>query len=77
MICPACGEELIQKNRVALFVAGAVMLSTLGLAAFWTWFWAPGIILMLAGIYLVVWSTLGKGRWCRRCKQFIVIPDDP
>jgi len=32
----------------------------------------PAIILALAGIYLVAWGTIGKGRWCRNCKRFVV-----
>jgi hypothetical protein len=37
---------------------------------FFPFFWAPGVILLLTGIYLIVWATLGKGYWCRNCKKF-------
>jgi hypothetical protein len=70
MKCPTCGGETVQKNRVLLFAVGAVMLATPALAGVAAIFWAPAIVLFLAGIYLVVWSTLGRGRWCRNCKKF-------
>ena len=30
------------------------------------------IIMTLTGLYLLAWGTIGKGRWCRNCKQFVV-----
>jgi len=26
----------------------------------------------LAGVYLDLWATLGKERWCRGCKRFTI-----
>jgi hypothetical protein len=61
---------MIRKNRLRLFVVGAVMVASLSLAAYVPYFWAPGIVLALAGVYLLTWATLGKGSWCRTCKKF-------
>lgn len=72
MTCKTCGGEMIQKSRWRLFLAGVGMVASLGLAAATPYFWAPGVILSLAGAYLVVWATLGRGRWCRECKRFSV-----
>ena len=33
-------------------------------------FWVPGVGLGLTGAYLLVWAVVGKGRWCRNCKNF-------
>jgi len=30
----------------------------------------PAVIVALAGVYLIVWATAGKGQWCRTCKRF-------
>jgi hypothetical protein len=68
--CPACGGEMIQKSKVKLIMVGLCMLASVVIAFLVRWFWAPGIILALAGIYLLVWATLGKARWCRSCKKF-------
>jgi hypothetical protein len=32
--------------------------------------WVIGLFAALVGIYLLLWATLGKGRWCRQCKIF-------
>jgi hypothetical protein len=68
--CSTCGGEMVQKSPLRLFVAGMLMVASLAIAAFVPYFLAPGIILLLAGIYLMVWATVGKGRWCRECKKF-------
>jgi len=70
MQCKTCQGEMIQKSRLRLFVAGSLMVATLALAFFIPYFWLPGIILSLIGIYLIAWATLGKGYWCRTCKKF-------
>ena len=51
-------------------VVGAVMAASIGLAPYVPFLWAPGILLFLAGAYLLVLATLGKGDWCRSCKRF-------
>jgi hypothetical protein len=63
---------MIRKNRLRLFAVGVVMVASVALAAFIPYFWAPGIILVLTGVYLMIWATLGKGYWCRTCKQIRV-----
>jgi hypothetical protein len=70
MKCTTCDGELIQKNRVRLFAVGILMVCATGLAAVVPYFWAPGVILGLTGIYLILWATLGQGLWCRACKKF-------
>ena len=66
--CRTCGGALLQKNRLILFTVGMGMAASLVSALLFPLFWAPGIILGLAGAYLIVWAVLGKGRWCRNCK---------
>lgn len=70
MKCKTCGNEMIQKNRARLFLVGALMIVSIGTVFFIPIFWPPGIILLLTGLYLIVWATLGKGCWCRNCKRF-------
>jgi hypothetical protein len=48
------------------------MIASVALTAFNPYLLVPGVILLLTGIYLVVWVTLGKGRWCRQCKKFSI-----
>jgi hypothetical protein len=70
--CNTCGGEMFQKSRVRLFFVGFCMVASIAIAALVPYFWAPGAILVLAGGYLMVWATLGKGLWCRTCKKFNV-----
>ena len=70
MQCKTCHGEMIQKSRLRLFLVGLLMAASLTLAFFIPYFWIPGILLALIGIYLIVWATLGKGCWCRTCKKF-------
>jgi hypothetical protein len=70
--CPTCGGELIHKSKVRLIVVGGCMVASIAIAFFIPWFWVPGIILALIGIYLLVWATLGRARWCRNCKKFSI-----
>jgi hypothetical protein len=70
--CRNCDGPLIRRNPLLLFVVGVLMCGSLGVAFFLAWFWVPGIILFLAGGYLVAWATLAGGRWCRNCKTFSV-----
>ena len=68
--CPACGTEMIQMSRSRLLVVGIGMIASVGLAVVVPVLWVPGIIAALTGVFLVVWATAGKGRWCRQCKTF-------
>ena len=68
--CHSCDGELIQKSRWRLFIVGTVMSALIVFAVFFPYLWVPGIVFALAGIYLIVWATLGRGRWCRQCKTF-------
>jgi hypothetical protein len=61
---------MVQRSRLRLFIVGVLMVASLAIAAFVPLFWAPGIILLLTGCYLIVWATFGKGSWCRTCKKF-------
>jgi len=70
MKCKSCNGEMIQKSRWRLFVVGALMSVSVLTALFFPCFWAPGVILVLTGAYLMVWATFGKGYWCRNCKKF-------
>jgi hypothetical protein len=72
--CPTCGGGMIQKSKARLLAVGFGMIASMAIAFFFPLFWAPGIILALTGIYLVVWATLGKARWCRNCKKFSLQP---
>ena len=70
--CSVCGGEMIQKSKARLVVVGLCMIASVAIAFFFPLFWAPGIVLALTGVYLVVWATLGKARWCRNCKKFSI-----
>jgi hypothetical protein len=63
---------MVQKSRGRLFLVGVLMICSTGLAYFVPFLWGPAVVLVLAGAYLVVWATLGHGRWCRTCKTFRV-----
>ncbi len=63
---------MILKNRVKLFVVGLGMIAAPGLAIVFRHFWLPSSVLALAGAYLLLWATIGKGYWCRNCKKFSV-----
>jgi peptidoglycan biosynthesis protein MviN/MurJ (putative lipid II flippase) len=71
MKCPGCGSELIQKSPVRLLLASAVMLAAAIAALFlYAVFWIAAAMFLVIAVYLLAWSTLGKGLWCRRCKSF-------
>ena len=69
--CPACGGPLIQKNRTRLLGVGLLMILGSTLAWLVPILHIPAIILFLTGLYLLVWASLGRGRWCRNCKMFL------
>ena len=70
MNCKTCGGAMIQKSRNRLLTVGALMIASIAIAFYLPWFWAPGIILLLTGAYLILWATLGRACWCRNCKKF-------
>jgi len=70
MKCNTCGAEMFQKSRARLIVVGLIMILSVSVAIRFSWFWGPGIILFLIGIFLLTWATLGRGCWCRNCKKF-------
>jgi hypothetical protein len=69
-LCDRCGGEVVQKSRWRLFAVGAILCAAPVLALFFSYFWLPGIVCALIGLYLIVWATLGRGLWCRQCKTF-------
>lgn len=69
MNCPHCNQPLIRRDRTALLVCGSIFVATL-LAGFMAWWLLlPAGFLALIGLYLIAWSTVGRGLWCRQCKQ--------
>ncbi len=75
LTCPTCGKPLIQKPRGRLLTVGCTMLGIAGIAFITLplWFIPATVILGLTAIYLIVWGTLGKARWCRCCKTFPMV----
>jgi hypothetical protein len=72
--CPSCGNELRQKSRAMLFVAGLIALAaTVGCFFLSPIYWIATSFLVLIGGFLIAWSTFGKGLWCRQCKKFPVL----
>ncbi len=71
-LCANCGHELTQKSRSKLTLTGVAMLALAVPLLFRSYVWIVGILLASAGIYLLIWSVLGRGLWCRRCKKFPV-----
>ena len=70
MKCKICNEEMIQKDRWRIGIVGVLLVASMMAAFFVPYFWVLGIFLVMIGCYLIVWATLGKGRWCRTCKKF-------
>jgi hypothetical protein len=73
-VCPHCGSALIRRSRARLLLVGLLLAAAPVAAAFLAPLWLPAIVALLAGAYLVVWATLGKGMWCRQCKSFPARP---
>ena len=65
---------MVRKSRWRLLAVGALMIASIAAAPFVPYFWVPGVVLALTGVYLVVWATVGKGGWCRACKKFSAFP---
>jgi hypothetical protein len=72
MNCKTCGGEMIQKSRTRLLVVGILMLAAIAPPFYFPILWAPAVILLLAGIYLLIWAAPGRGLWCRTCKKFSI-----
>ena len=70
MKCKICGSEMIQKSRFRLGIVGVFMTATIAIPFYYPLFWLPALVMFLAGAYLLVWATLGRGGWCRTCKKF-------
>ena len=68
--CPTCGTVMIQKSRPRLIIVGVGLIASLGLVRLAPMFWIPCLIVVPTGVFLIVWATVGKGRWCRQCKTF-------
>lgn len=69
MNCPHCNEPLIRRDRTVLLASGLVFVAAV-LAGFISWWLLfPTGFLSLIGLYLIAWATIGKGLWCRQCKQ--------
>jgi hypothetical protein len=61
---------MVQKNTLRLFLVGLAMVASPAVATLVPYLWAPAIILLLTGSYLMAWATLGRGYWYRECKKF-------
>lgn len=69
--CPTCGGALIQKSILKLFLAAVVLMGTGAVVFFLNFrFWPLVVLPFITGVYLLAWGTLGKGYWCRQCKNF-------
>jgi hypothetical protein len=68
--CRRCGGEVVQKPVARLALVGAMILVAACLAIMWPILWLPAVVFALTGVYLVLWASLGHGRWCRGCKRF-------
>ncbi|HXW57549.1 MAG TPA: hypothetical protein VEJ67_17490 [Candidatus Cybelea sp.] len=73
MRCPSCGIELVERSRAALLLASAAMLMAAATALFlYPVLWIIAALFLVIAVYLITWSTVGKGLWCTRCKNFPV-----
>ena len=63
----------MQKDRSKLVLVGLLMIVEAGLGLpFSRIFRIISVLMFLSGGYLLLWSWLGKARWCRNCKRFPV-----
>ncbi|MGH9688304.1 MAG: hypothetical protein ACRD5K_14565 [Candidatus Acidiferrales bacterium] len=69
-MCLRCGGEFAQKSLIKLSLAGIAFLLVAFFLLFFPLFWLASMPLAAVGIYLLIWSVFGKGKWCRRCKKF-------
>jgi hypothetical protein len=68
--CRRCGGEVVQKSRRRLALVGVLMIVVLALGVLSPQLWLPAVAFGLTGAYLLVWASVGHGRWCRGCKRF-------
>ena len=68
--CPTCGGEVIQKDRWMLIIDGFALIVTAVLETYLPWLAILTVPQAIAGVYLIVWATIGRGLWCRQCKKF-------
>jgi hypothetical protein len=68
--CKICGNEMVVKSKSRLLLVGLLMIASVALTRVIPYLWPFAIILFLTGLYLIIWATLGRARWCRSCKQF-------
>ena len=68
--CVRCTGEVVQKSCARLALVGALMVSAPAAGLLWWPLWLPAVVMALTGVYLLVWATVGRGRWCRGCKRF-------
>jgi hypothetical protein len=74
MKCPHCNSDLVPKSPAALFLAGVFFLAgAIALFFLYAIIWIAALLLLVVAIYLLTWSLLGKGLWCRACKKFPVV----
>lgn len=71
-MCPGCGCEFTQKSLLKLSLTGIAFLAAAVFLLLVPFLWVASIPLAAVGIFLLIWSVLGKGKWCRRCKKFPV-----
>src|SRR5690242_8332249 len=71
--CGTCGGAMVRKNRSRLLLVGLLMLASPAVAVFVPYLWGPAIVLVMTGLYLIIWATLGRGYWCRECKKFSLL----
>jgi hypothetical protein len=67
--CRRCGGEVVQKRRARLALVGGLLLVGPGLGFVRAPLWLPAVAPGLTGAYLPAWASVGRGRWCRRCKR--------
>jgi hypothetical protein len=68
--CRRCGSEVVSKSRARLVLVGVLMIGALCVGPLWAPLWGPATLSAATGAYLLLWATLGRGRWCRTCKRF-------
>jgi hypothetical protein len=61
---------MIARSRARLSIIGLALCVAPLIALRIPLFWWPAPIALLAGAYLLIWATWGKGLWCRQCKSF-------
>lgn len=61
---------MISRPRLRLNAVGVAFLGSAAGAYFFPALWPFAIVLVLAGLYLLAWGTVGQGYWRRNCKRF-------